>query len=68
MVQFPNSTLNGTNDEKLQKLSYNLNLLEVRTNYLKTFEEMCLGVYKSITPSMVKAIVPIIDLIRKLYL
>ena len=40
MVQFPNSTLNGTNDEKLQKLSYNLNLLEVRTNYLKTFEEM----------------------------
>lgn len=45
MVQFPNSTLNGTNDEKtkyekLQKLSYNLNLLEVRTNYLKTFEGM----------------------------
>lgn len=45
MVQFPNSTLNGTNDEKtkyekLQKLSYNLILLEVRTNYLKTFEGM----------------------------
>lgn len=45
MVQFPNSTLNGTDDEKtkyekLQKLSYKLVLLEVRTNYLKTFEGM----------------------------
>lgn len=45
MVQFSNSTLNGTDDEKakyekLQKLSYNLLLLEVRTDYLKTFEGM----------------------------
>lgn len=45
MVQFPKSILNGTDDEKtkyekLQKLSYNLVLLEVRTNYLKTFEGM----------------------------
>ena len=45
MVQFPNSILNGTDDEKakyekLQKLSYDLVLLEVRTNYLKTFEGM----------------------------
>lgn len=45
MVQFPNSILNGTDDEKtkyekLQKLSYNLFLLEVRINYLKTFEGM----------------------------
>lgn len=45
MVKFPNSTLNGTDDEKikyekLQKLSHYLVLLEVRTNYLKTFEGM----------------------------
>ena len=45
MVQFPNSTLNGTDDEKikyekLQKISHYLVLLEVRTNYLKTFEGM----------------------------
>ena len=44
-IRFSNSTLNGTDDEKtkyekLQNLSYNLDLLEVRTNYLKTFKGM----------------------------
>ena len=33
----------------------------------KTFEEICLDIYKSITPSMIKAIVPVIDLVRKIY-
>lgn len=33
----------------------------------KTFEEICLDIYKSITPSMIKAIVPAIDLVRKIY-
>lgn len=46
IVQFPNSTLNGTEEEKakyekLQILSYNLVLLDIRTNYLKAFEGMC---------------------------
>jgi len=47
MMQFPsNPKFNGTDDErakhdKLQALSYSLMLLDVRTNYLKTFEEMC---------------------------
>lgn len=46
MKQVFNSALNGTEDEKikyakLQNLSSNLILLEVRTNYLKTFEGMC---------------------------
>lgn len=45
IVHFPDSTLNGTDDEKakyekLQMLSYKLVLLEVRTDYLKTFEGM----------------------------
>lgn len=42
---FNNSQLSGTDDEKakyekLQRLSYNLVLLDVRTSYLKTFEGM----------------------------
>ena len=40
-----NSRLNGTDDEKakyerLQMLSYKLMLLDIRTNYLKTYEDM----------------------------
>lgn len=45
IVRFPDSTLSGTADEKakydkVQRLSYNLVLLEVRSSYLKTFAGM----------------------------
>ncbi|MBQ4647158.1 MAG: 3-deoxy-D-manno-octulosonic acid transferase [Candidatus Gastranaerophilales bacterium] len=32
----------------------------------KTFEEICFDIYKSITPKMVKSVIPIIDYVRKL--
>lgn len=46
IVQFPDSALKGTDDEKkkyekLSELSYNLSFLEVRAGYLKTFEGLC---------------------------
>lgn len=33
---------------------------------MTTFEEKCLNIYKSITPDMVKKVIPIIDCIRKI--
>ena len=33
---------------------------------MSTFEEKCFDIYKSITPSMAKKIIPLIDFVRKL--
>lgn len=46
ILDLHNSTLTGLDEEKekynkLQELSYNLMLLEVRSNYLRSFEGMC---------------------------